>query len=117
RKDRSARFPHPVEALLMARARAILLSLCVVGLVLVPGGAATAAPTPTPTVHAGDLTTCEAAGLAGAILATREAIGPDLLDAGEPGASVDVDQLGSADEKYRKLTEVRVNDGYFMTGV
>ncbi len=38
-------------------------------------------------------------------------------DAGEPGVTVDVDQLGGPNDEGRKLTEVLLHEGYFMTGV
>jgi LPXTG-motif cell wall-anchored protein len=66
-------------------------------------------------VHAGDVTTCEAAGLVGAILGAGEAPPGDLApDTGQPGVTVDVEQGGA--DAGRELT-VTVNAGYFITGV
>ncbi|WP_432825652.1 hypothetical protein [Dactylosporangium sp. CA-092794] len=94
--------------------KVVVLGLGVVGAVLAWSTVATAA-VPAPTVHAGDVTTCEAAGLIGTVLGAGETPPNDLPpDTGQPGVLVDVEQSGP--DAGRELT-VTVRDGYFASGV
>ncbi len=95
----------------MARRKAVLVALAVLGAAVVLAPSAAAAVDPT--VHQGDVTTCEGAGLTGTILAHGEApegtAAPDYTDP-TTGATVDVLGLG-------KNITVTIQDGWFATGV